>query len=383
MLMPSSNRAGARLATRLAFLAAGFGVACWAPLVPFAKQRLGINDGILSLLLLCLGGGSVISMIAAGALSERYGAKPIIIVGGLGLGMALPLLSLAAKPLELACALLVLGAALGLIDVAMNVHAVEVERAAERPLMSGFHALYSIGGFVGATLMTFLLSSRMPVLVDTLLCSALIAATIGVSWPMLLTGTRGSVGPILVFPRGIVLLLAALAAVTYLVEGAMLDWSALLVSDKGLLAKHQAGLAYSLFAVAMTGGRLIGDRLTGRVGDGQTMVAGGILAIFGCALLLSAPNSLVALPGCLLIGFGESNIAPILFRRAGAQTAMSTTLAVAAITSAGYAGMLVGPVAIGFTASAVGLPQAFWILAGLMALAPFSAKFVTKMPSDV
>jgi MFS family permease len=322
-------------------------------------------------------------MIAAGALSERYGAKPIIIVGGLGLGMALPLLSLAAKPLELACALLVLGAALGLIDVAMNVHAVEVERAAERPLMSGFHALYSIGGFVGATLMTFLLSSRMPVLVDTLLCSALIAATIGVSWPMLLTGTRGSVGPILVVPRGIVLLLAALAAVTYLVEGAMLDWSALLVSDKGLLAKHQAGLAYSLFAVAMTGGRLIGDRLTGRVGDGQTMVAGGILAIFGCALLLSAPNSLVALPGCLLIGFGESNIAPILFRRAGAQTAMSTTLAVAAITSAGYAGMLVGPVAIGFTASAVGLPQAFWILAGLMALAPFSAKFVTKMPSDV
>ncbi len=178
MLMPSSNRAATRLETRLAFLAAGFGVGCWAPLVPFAKQRLGVDNGVLSLLLLCLGGGSVISMIAAAALCERYGAKPIVIVGGLGLCVALPLLSLAAQPLALACALLVLGAALGLIDVAMNVHAVEVERAAERPLMSGFHALYSVGGFAGAAIMTFLLSSRISVLVDTLTCSALLAAAI-------------------------------------------------------------------------------------------------------------------------------------------------------------------------------------------------------------
>ncbi len=161
----------------------------------------------------------------------------------------------------------------------------------------------------------------------------------------------------------------------------MLDWSALLVSDKGLLTKHQAGLAYSLFAVAMTAGRLIGDSLTGWLGDRRTMIGGGILAILGCALLLWATTALMALPGCLLIGLGESNIAPILFRRAGGQTAMPITLAVAAITSAGYAGMLVGPVAIGFASSAIGLPEAFWILAGLMALAPLTARIVTKAQS--
>src|SRR5947209_3790620 len=128
--MSSADRPATRLATRLAFLVAGFGIACWAPLVPFAKIRLGVDDGILGLLLLSLGIGSVVAMLLTGVLSARYGSKPIIIAGGLGLVFVLPLLAITSSPATLAPALFAFGAALGSIDVAMNIHAVEVERSA-------------------------------------------------------------------------------------------------------------------------------------------------------------------------------------------------------------------------------------------------------------
>src|ERR1700677_3433693 len=151
----------AKLATRLCFVAAGFGVACWAPLVPFAKSRLGIGDGTLGVLLLCLGAGSVAAMPITGILATRIGSKPIILAGGFGMALFLPFLVVMDHPASLAAALLMFGASLGSLDVAMNLHAVEVERALSRPLMSGFHALFSIGGFAGSGFMTLMLSSHI------------------------------------------------------------------------------------------------------------------------------------------------------------------------------------------------------------------------------
>ncbi|MEN3287439.1 MAG: hypothetical protein V7634_1739, partial [Bradyrhizobium sp.] len=171
--MPPADHRAARLATRLAFLVAGFGMACWAPLVPFAKQRLAVDDGVLGLLLLCLGVGSVVAMLLTGVLSARYGSRPIIIGGGVGLAIVLPLLSIVATPFTLGLALLGFGAALGSIDVAMNIHAVEVEHASDQPLMSGFHAQFSIGGFAGSALMTVLLAMQAGAFISTLVCTAL------------------------------------------------------------------------------------------------------------------------------------------------------------------------------------------------------------------
>jgi predicted MFS family arabinose efflux permease len=371
-----SDRPATRLATRLSFLVAGFGIACWAPLVPFAKQRLAVDDGTLGLLLLCIGIGSVVAMLITGPLSSRYGSKPVILAGGFGLAVVLPVLTVAATPTTTALALLAFGAALGSIDVAMNVHAVEVERAADTPLMSGFHALFSIGGFAGATLMTFLLSLGVAPLEGTLFCSAIMIAAMAFAWPRLMTGAQGERGPLFVMPHGIVLLLAALAAATFLAEGAILDWSALLVTDGGLVTATQGGVGYMLFAVAMTAGRLVGDRITARIGDRSTLFWGGILAIAGFVLLLTAPLAAMAMAGFLLIGLGASNIVPVLFRTAGAQKAMPSALAVGAITTTGYAGILAGPAAIGFVSNAVGLHTAFWMVAALLCLVPLTARLV-------
>jgi MFS family permease len=376
--MMSADRPATRLATRLAFFVAGFGIACWAPIIPFAKQRLGVDDAALGLLLLCLGIGSVSAMLATGPISARYGSKPVIVGAGIGMAVLLPLLAVAPTPLTLGTVLFLFGAALGSLDVAINVHAIEVERAAGRPMMSGFHALFSVGGFAGSLLITFLLSINVTAFIGTLLAAALMLAAMLASRPRLLAATKVEDGPIFVRPRGVVLVLSGLAAVTFLTEGAMLDWGALFVTGQGLVSRDQGGLGYTLFAIAMTAGRFGGDALTARIGDRLTLIGGGLLAVFGFVVLLTASVSFVALAGFLLIGFGASNLVPVLFRQAGAQTAMPSALAISAMTTTGYAGILVGPAGVGFVANVLGLPASFWILAALMALVPLSAQIVTR-----
>jgi predicted MFS family arabinose efflux permease len=376
-MTPSPNRPATRLATRLSFLAAGFGMACWAPLVPFAKTRIGVDDGQLGLLLLCIGIGSIIAMPLTGWFSARLGSKPMILAGGIGIVLLLPILAITNDAFVLAAALLGFGASLGTIDVAMNVHAVEVERAADRPMMSGFHALFSIGGFAGSGSMTLLFSTGFAPFTAALFGSAITMAALALAWPRLLTARGGEPTPFVV-PHGIVLLLAGLGAVTFLVEGAILDWSALLIVGAGLAAAAQGGLGYMLFSIAMTIGRLSGDRIVARFGNRSVLAWGGLLTVAGFVLLLTAPFAQVALAGFLLIGFGASNIVPVLFSLAGRQTVMPAVLAVAALTTTGYAGILAGPAAVGFVSRHFGLPAAFWLLAALMALVPVFARRATQ-----
>jgi predicted MFS family arabinose efflux permease len=376
--MMSADRPATRLATRLAFFVAGFGIACWAPLVPFAKARLQIDDAMLGLLLLCIGGGSVAAMLATGPLTARFGSRPVIVASGFLLAVILPFLAIAETPLALGAVLLIFGGALGSLDVAVNVHAVEVERASDVPLMSGFHALFSIGGFAGAGLMTLFLSLEVDTLAATSICAGLMLASMLAARPRLLSTRGAEDGPLFVRPQGIVLLLSILAMVTFLAEGAMLDWSALLITQGGLVDVKQGGVGYILFAIAMTAGRLLGDRLVARIGDYRTLLGGGMVAVLGFAVLLAVPLAPVALGGFVLIGLGASNLVPVLFRRAGSQSNMPPALAIGALTTLGYAGILVGPAGIGVVAKAVGLPAAFWILAVLLLLVPLTARRVTR-----
>ncbi|WP_316177036.1 MULTISPECIES: MFS transporter [unclassified Bradyrhizobium] len=377
----SSDHRAARLATRLAFFVAGFCIACWAPLVPFAKQRLGVDDATLGLLLLSLGVGSVASMLAAGLLSARYGSKPVVIVSGIALSMLLPPLTIASTPATLGLALFAFGAALGSLDVAVNIQAIDVERLSERPLMSGFHAQFSIGGFAGSGVMTALLAFDVAPLLGTLACCALALAAMTVAAPRLIASKPAQSGPLLVLPHGAVLLLAALAAIMFLVEGAMLDWSALLLAGSGRLPAAQAGLGYIMFSIAMTAGRLVGDAVVARIGDRATLLGGSVIAITGFVVLLAVPWIVAAMAGFALIGLGASNLVPVLFRRAGAQTAMPVGLAVAAVTTAGYSGVLLGPAGIGFVAAATSLPAAFWMLAALLVIVLLSAPRVVAAPN--
>jgi len=248
--------------------------------------------------------------------------------------------------------------------------------------MSGFHAMFSVGGFVGAGFVTALLSSGVGPLACTLPCLVLMMVAMLVAAPRLVEAGRVAAGHSLAWPRsGAMLLLAALAAVCFLVEGAMLDWSALLLTTRSLAAPAQAGLGYAFFAVAMTIGRFGGDAITARIGDRTTMQAGGVLSVLGFAVLLFGGRLEFALAGFVLIGLGASNIVPVLFRRCGSVPGTSAAMAVAALTTVGYAGQLMGPAAVGFVSHLASLPVAFWLLAALMAVVPLCADKVLVRPA--
>ncbi|MEP2782827.1 MAG: MFS transporter [Pseudoruegeria sp.] len=369
--------APARLATRLSFFAAGFVLACCAPLFPFIKANVGADEAQFGLLLLCLGLGSIIAMPITGAVAARRGARAMVILGGLGLILMLPILTLAGSPASLGTGLFLFGASLGTIDVAMNVHGAEVEGKEKRPLMSNFHAQFSIGGFFGAGLMTLMLFLHIPLPIAALLGAGVATIAMLFAGPRLLAFKGGEPEPF-VLPRGVVLLLAILAGITFLVEGAVLDWGALLIIDREMATSQSAGIGYILFSVAMVIARLTGDRIVAALGELSVLIIGGLVTIAGIAVILLAPWSLVALSGFALIGLGAANLVPIVFSAAGRQTIMPAGLAVASVTTTGYAGILMGPALIGFAADMVSLPAAFWILALLMALVPLTARFVVR-----
>ncbi|NVK33836.1 MAG: MFS transporter [Rhodobacteraceae bacterium] len=352
-------------------------MACCAPLFPFIKANVNADEGQFGLVLLCLGLGSLIAMPVTGIISARKGARPMVLLGGFGLVAFLPIVALSSSPWMLGAALFVFGASLGTIDVAMNVHGAEVEGRERRPLMSNFHAHFSIGGFLGAALMTLVLWLQLSIVIAALIGAAVALGLMVVARPRLLAVSGGEPEPF-VFPRGVVILLAVLAALTFLIEGAVLDWGALLIVDLGLMPVETAGAGYILFSVAMVIGRLTGDYLVSRFGELLMLVLGGLVTMTGLASVLIAPSAVMAGAGFVLIGFGAANLVPIVFSAAGRQKVMPAGLALASVTTTGYAGVLLGPALIGFFAEQVTLPFAFWLLVALMLVVPLSARFVVR-----
>ena len=373
-----ADRPATRLANRLAFLAAGFCVACWAPLIPFAKARLAVNDAQLGLLLLCVGVGSLLAMPITGLLSARIGSRSMILLGGVGMGVLLPVLAVGATPVVMGGALLLFGASLGTLDVAMNAHAVEVEAVAPQPLMSGFHAMYSVGGFAGAGAMTLLLSLAVAPLPAAIASGALTLAAVAWAAPSLLSTRHAAADAPFAIPKGVVLLIAGLCAATFLVEGAMLDWGALLIAHRRLAPVTEGGLGYMLFSIAMTFGRFTGDAVIARLGPRRVLIGGALVAVAGFVALLATPGGPMALGGFLLIGLGAANLVPVLFSAAGRQRTMPPPMAIAAVTTTGYAGILAGPAMVGFVAQSIGLTAAFWLLAVLMCLPAIFARPATR-----
>lgn len=373
------SQTAAQMATRMIFLVAGIGMSTWAPLVPYAKDRLAVSDAALGGLLLFLGLGSLIAMPLTGALVGKQGCKRVILTSSALLLVLLPLMATLSSPVTLAIVLMLFGAAIGTLDVAMNIQAVEVEKASGRTMMSGFHGFYSVGGIVGAGLVSALLWLGLSPLQSVLFVLLLLALLLLGSQRWLLTERmHQSDTPLFVLPRGWVLFLGLLCFILFLTEGAVLDWSALLLTQERGLPAAQAGLGYAVFSVAMSIGRLTGDRIVNRFSNRAVLTGGCLCAALGVLLLIGVDSAAIALCSFLLIGFGAANTVPILFSAAGRQTVMPVNLAISAMTTIGYAGILAGPALIGFVAHGFSLVTAFAAIVVLLVAVAASARLVTR-----
>ena len=350
-------------------------MAAWAPLVPYARLRTGVEQGTLGLLLLALGIGSLVAMPVTGTLAGRFGCRPVIMLSGLGCCVALPLLALAPTATSLALALFLFGAALGTLDVAMNIQAVVIEKEHGGALMSGFHGMFSVGGIAGALGMTCMLWAGAGVALAACTMAGLVALVLLAAAPNLL-GTRAAParhGPLMALPRGAVVVIGVLCGLVFLAEGAVLDWSAVFLTSGGAFSQAQGGLGYAAFAGAMTVGRLSGDRIVQRWGGKLVVMVGGAAAALGFVATVLAPSPWLALLGFVLVGLGASNVVPVLFSAAGRQHDMPASAAISAVTTIGYAGILAGPALIGLVAHASSLHYAFLGLAGAMLVVAFNA----------
>ncbi|WP_447506219.1 MFS transporter [Acinetobacter pittii] len=353
-----------RLATRLSFFSLGFATAAWAPLIPFAQQRLNLNHADFGLLLLCMGIGSMIAMPATGALVKRWGCRPLIALALMLLMVLLPSLTMWSSIVTMAVALFIFGSAAGCLGVAINLQAVVVEKHSVRALMSSFHGMCSLGGLTGAMLVTALLAVGLSPLMSTLSVVMILLVIGGVAIPSCLTSFEQDEKPHedttqapkkLYRTDGIILLIGMMCFIAFLSEGAAMDWGGIYLTSKYQLNPAFAGLAYTFFALSMTTGRFAGHILLKQWGEKNIVTYSAIGAAIGMAVIVTAPVWQVVVLGYALLGLGCSNIVPVMFSRVGRQNNMPKAAALSLVSTIAYTGSLSGPALIGLIGEWTGL----------------------------
>lgn len=371
----------AQLSTRVAFLIAGIGFSTLAPLIPGIKSRLELNDSTLGLLLLCVGLGSIVVMPFAGGLAARFGCRNVIVISALALCFSLPCIAFAPTIPYLACALALMGAGGGTLDVVMNIQAVVVERESERPMMSGFHGMFSVGGIVGAGGLTALLSLKAhPVLCQAIIAGgcAIMLGAVASKLLVRIASSEESKPKTFALPRGKVLLLGFLCFIVFMGEGSVTDWSGVLLHDFRKVDLNISGLGYVAFAAMMTLNRLTGDIVVAKLGRRKVMFAGSVCGALGFLIAAAVPNWIAAIIGFAMVGIGLANVVPILFSATGKQDDMPANLALSSVTTMGYLGLLVGPPLLGFIAQQTSLLVSLLTLATLCSAVAICTPLATE-----
>ena len=362
----TSSTVRAHWAARFLFFAAGCMFATWGVQIPTVKTVYGLGVGAIGGLVLAAGVGSVLGLTQAGWLIARHGARRVAWWGALLSALALVLL-LHMPHLVLLWALLGLfGLATGLLDVAMNADASELERQAGRPLMSAFHGMFSLGGMVGAGVGGLLFTAGVAPNLQLLGVAAFSMAL--VAWSVRQMPTAQAVAEEahgrFALPRGRLALVGLLAALGFVVEGAIYDWSVLFLASERGAPQQQAALAYASFSAAMATTRFVGDRLRARWSSVGLLRASACLAAVALALVLLSNSVPLALAGFALVGVGLANVVPVLFSAAAQVPGVAPAQGISAVASLGYCGFMVGPSIIGFVAHGSSLTLALGLVVG-------------------
>jgi predicted MFS family arabinose efflux permease len=376
--MPSVSHRAARRAIGALFFINGFVFATWVSRIAAVQAELGLSPAALGGALAGLGGGSFLAMPIAGWLIARAGSRIVVAVSTLACAATLLLPALAWDAVALGAALALFGAAMGAMDVAMNAQGVELEHRAGRPIMSAFHALFSLGGMSGAAIGGVIAARGVPIPLHFASIVLLLVVAALVAMPALVVTPPPPPGE----PRSrlrfspALLGLSLLAACFMISEGAIADWTPVYLATVLGSGPGVAAAGYAVFSAAMTIGRLSGDWLTIRVGRARLVRVGALLAAAGLSAALLIGSVPAALAGFVCVGAGFSVAVPLVFSAAGRLDSRSAGPGLAAVTTAGYLGFLAGPPIIGFVAQAFTLPLALTIVVALALIGAALAGFV-------
>ena len=354
--------------TRAAFFISGFAAASWAPLVPILRERLFIEEDLLGMLLLCIGIGSLLTMPIAGTLASRFGCRKVLTISSIIIaGLLLILCKVSIFWLTVPIVLL-FGGIMGCIDVVMNIQSVVVEKAVKHQIMSSMHAMYSVGGFVGAGLFGVWVGFlKLSPFQSTLISSAIILAILlKFSKHLIAEGGGEKNSKLIAVPKGVLVFIGLIAMISYLVEGAVMDWSGVFLTITKGFDISVAGTGFAMFSAAMLLMRFVGDNLVQNFGSKIVVLGGCAVAFAGFLLLIFSDSQKILFAGFFLIGIGCANIVPVFFSMLGRQKIMPVNMAIPAVSTLGYLGILMGPAIIGFVAKATSLYFSFGLLAILI-----------------
>lgn len=354
-----------RVATSVFFFIAGLTFSTWASRIPAIQTKLHLSDAGLGGVLFALPAGLMTSLPVSGWLVSRFGSRPMVIVGSVFYPLILLMLASSTSVLQLVLSLFCFGIMGNLINIAMNTQAVGVETLYGRSVMASFHGLWSLAGFTGAVIGTFFVSRGLPPFIHFSIVSGLCVLLVILSYKFTLPHDIGhrQRQKAFVKPDKKILLLGMIAFCCLVNEGAMSDWSGVYFKNIVKAPASLITLGYVAFTSTMALGRFLGDSLVTKFGVKRMLQISGSVITTGLLLAVIFPYLATATGGFFLVGFGVSSVVPIVYGLAGKSTTMSAGAALAAVSTIGFLGFLIGPPLIGFIAQAISLRWSFTLIA--------------------
>ena len=354
-----------RMAVGCLFFLQGICFASWASRIPSIQQKLQLTDTALGVVLFALPVGSMIALPFSGWLVTKFGSKKIATNALLLYSVLLLCLGMSDNVVLLASSLVLFGMAGNLSNIAINTQAVGVEAKYGRNIMASFHGLWSLAGFTAAGIGTFMIGHSVVPFNHFLLVTALIFGGMAAAFQYLLPNEEkpATSTPFLIKPDKTLLRLGIVAFCCMICEGAMFDWSGIYFQKVVKAEKDWIGAGYTAFMLTMATGRFIADWVSHRLGFRKTIRISGLLIAAGLSIAVIFPYVLPSILGFLIVGFGVSSVVPLVYSEAGKSKRMSPGIALAAVSSIGFLGFLIGPPLIGIVAGLFSLRISFLIIA--------------------
>ncbi len=364
-----------RMAVSFFFFVQGVVFASWANRIPDVKEALGLNESELGTVLFAIPVGQVTAMMLSGWLVNKFGSRRMIILGSILYALCLMPLSFATSAWTLMLGLFFFGMAANLCNASSNTQAIGAERLYGKTIMASFHALWSMGGFLGGLISMAFIGAGVSTTVQFFCVLLLVLISLNFFRGQLVLSDVKAQRPQESTPQGrlsfirkvdpFVVFLGFMAFCGMVCEGCMYDWSGVYFKDVVKVGDSLVQLGYVVCLCTMTIGRFISDHFVMRYGRRYVVIASGALIFFGMILAVLFPYIIPATIGFFLVGFGISSTVPICYSLAGHSTKMNSALAVTTVASVGYLGFLLGPPVIGHLAHAISLHYTFAIIAAV------------------